>query len=231
MAVSTHFVNLLSKSRLTAIDGFRKNPAAAQDKNLKKLIRHLSATRYGQETGVSADDRYERFADRVPIATYDTLKPYIDRMRQGEENVLWDSRVEWFAKSSGTTADVSKYIPVSKESLQECHYQGARDVLAVYLNNHPGSKLFTGKTLTLGGSYAIDADSGGKVRTGDLSAILIRNTPFYASTYRTPSPETALTADFEEKIRKICAETVPQNITSFAGVPSWNMVLLNAVLQ
>ena len=231
MAFSTYLLNLLSARRLAAIDDFRKNPAAAQRKQLGRLMPRLAAVAYGRERNIRPDDGYETFAAKIPVATYDDLKPYIDRMRREEPGVLWDERVEWFAKSSGTTADVSKYIPVPRESLMQCHYRGARDVISVYLHNYPGSHLFTGKTLTLGGSHAVDALSGTSLRSGDLSAILIQHTPFYAAAYRTPSKATALTADFEKKVAAICRETAGQRVTSFAGVPSWNMVLLKALLE
>ena len=231
MAFSTYLLNLLSARRLAAIDDFRKNPAAAQRKQLVRLMPRLAAVTYGRERNIRPDDGYETFAAKIPVAAYDDLKPYIDRMRREEPGVLWDEPVRWFAKSSGTTADVSKYIPVPRESLMKCHYRGARDVLSVYLHNYPASRLFTGKTLTLGGSHAVDALSGTSLRSGDLSAILIQHTPFYAAAYRTPSKTTALTADFEQKVAAICRETAGQRVTSFAGVPSWNMVLLKALLE
>ncbi len=231
MTFSTYLLNKLSSVRRNAIDNFKKKPADVQKKQLKTLLPHLANVLYGQERNILPNDSYENFIKKIPVVTYDNLKPYIERMRKEEPNILWDKPVKWFAKSSGTTADVSKYIPVPKECLWKCHYQGARDVISIYLNNHPESRLFSGKTLTLGGSHALDTLSGTTIRTGDLSAILIQNTPFYAAAYRAPETKTALIPDFEKKVAEICRETADKNITSFAGVPSWNMVLLKSLLD
>ncbi len=172
----------------------------------------------------------EDYQQRVPLHEYDDLVPYIDKMRQGEDHILWNTPVRWFAKSSGTTAGKSKFIPVSREVLQHCHYQGPKDVIATYLHLYPKSQLLSGKSLTLGGSHQIDEQSL-SIRYGDLSAILIQNAPWYSEFKRTPRRETALTADFETKLLRIAEEASKQKVSSFAGVPSWNLVLMKKILE
>lgn len=230
MSLSAKIVNLALSGRLADTDRFRKDPLGVQAGQFGYLVRHLAETRYGHVCGVRAGMSPEEFRRQVPVVTYDDFHPYIDACRQGEDSVLWPGRVHWFAKSSGTTADRSKYIPVTPESLRDCHFRGGKDVAAFFTHNHPGTGVFSGKTLTLGGSHAVDRLNP-DVHAGDLSAILIQNTPFYARMNRTPKKETALIADFETKVRRICEETAGQNVTSFAGVPSWNLVLMNRILE
>jgi hypothetical protein len=172
----------------------------------------------------------ETFQQRTPIQDYNQVKPFIERIRSGEQNVLWPTEIRWFAKSSGTTEDKSKFIPVSNESLEEIHFQGGKDTLTVYTNNYPETGIYSGKGLTLGGSHQIDKLND-KAFTGDLSAILIENIPFWADLMRTPSQKVALIPDFEEKMRRIAEEAIPLNVTYFAGVPSWNLVLMKYILE
>ncbi|MBD9238309.1 MAG: hypothetical protein EGR20_26480, partial [Alistipes onderdonkii] len=155
---------------------------------------------------------------------------YIDRIRRGENNVTWPTDIRWFAKSSGTTASKSKFIPVSREGLRNCHLRGPMDIVCMVADRYPESRVFSGKTLTLGGSHRLE-NTGGTAQEGDLSAILIENTPRFGLRMRVPKPETALIADFERKVEAICRETVSQNVTSFAGVPSWNLVMLKKILE
>ena len=164
------------------------------------------------------------------LKSYEDVKPYIERLRKGEKNLLWPGEIKWFAKSSGTTNDKSKYIPVSKECLEDCHYRGGRDVLVLYMQNYPESRIFNGKGLTLGGSHKID-NHNNQSYTGDLSAILIDNLPFWTEFIKTPSSEIALLEKWEEKLDKISKETINENVTYLTGVPSWNLVMIKYILE
>ena len=187
-------------------------------------------TEWGKKYNYRIIDSIADFQSAVPIQTYEEVKPYIDRLRQGEKNLLWPGEIKWFAKSSGTTNDKSKFIPVSKESLKECHFKGGKDVLAIYCQNNPETRIFSGKGLTLGGSHKID-NYNNQSYYGDLSAILIENLPFWTEFIRTPSQEIALLEKFEEKLERIAAESIQENVTSIAGVPSWNLVMLKYIVE
>jgi hypothetical protein len=206
------------------------SPDRAQEIVFKALIKAGVNTEYGKNYNFGTIRNIEDFRNKVPISDYSVLQPYIKRMRSGENNILWNTPVKWFAKSSGTTAGKSKFIPVSSECLHNCHFSGGKDVMLQYLINNPRSKLLLGKSLTLGGSRKIDEYSS-KVKTGDLSAIMIHNSPWYAELARTPSKETALLPDFDEKTNAIARYSSNRNVTSFAGVPSWNLVLMNRILE
>ncbi|MDR2802287.1 MAG: GH3 auxin-responsive promoter family protein, partial [Prevotellaceae bacterium] len=225
----TSIVRTLLKSRFRQADDCRRQPQRYQQAIFKSLIKAGSETQFGKQYRFSGVATVNDFQQSVPLHEYDRLKPFIDRMRQGEQRVLWNTPVRWFAKSSGTTADKSKFIPVSSEALHHCHYQGARDVLMFYINNYPHTRLFNGKALTLGGSHRPETD--GKIRNGDLSAVLIQNSPRYAEWVRTPARATALLPDFETKVQRIAEKAISQNVTNFAGVPSWNLVLMKRVLE
>jgi hypothetical protein len=175
-------------------------------------------------------ETHEQFCLNVPIQTYEDLIPYVDRLRGGEKNVLWPGEVKWFAKSSGTTNTKSKFIPITRESLEDTHYRGTRDCLVLYTSLNPSTRIFLGKGLTLGGSHQINNFSNNSLY-GDLSAILIENAPAYADLIRTPPARIALIEDFEEKMKMITEKTVEMNITSISGVPSWYLVLIRHILQ
>lgn len=175
------------------------------------------------------DQSLKKFRELIPIRDYNDFYPYIKRLRDGEDYITWNQKVRWFAKSSGTSADKSKYIPITPDSLKVNHYGGFMSMLASYINDHKYSRLFYGDTLTLGGSVKPDITNG--KFSGDLSAILLKNSPRLAEMFRTPSRETALIADFNEKIKAICKESSKKRVTSFAGVPSWNLLLMNEILQ
>ena len=226
----TYLTRLLTTPRLRQLDTYRNNPWAAQERVFKRLLNAGCHTFFGQKYRFDTMNSIADFQQRVPLHEYDELLPYINRMMQGEQNILWNTPVRWFAKSSGTTAGKSKFIPVSRQVLHRCHYQGPRDVISVYLHNYPKAKLLEGKALTLGGSHQPDAQAA-RIRYGDLSAILIQNSPWYTEFKRSPKRDTALIADFETKVERIAAETCKQNITSFAGVPSWNLVLMKKMLE
>ena len=212
------------------IELFIKYPYDVQDEWFQNLISTAQHTEWGKTHGYASIYTQDQFKERVPIQTYDTLKPYIERMLAGEHNILWPSEIKWFAKSSGTTNDRSKFIPVSEESLEECHFKGGKDLLTMYCDNRPDTKIFTGKCLVLGGSHQINqlnADSC----YGDLSAVLIKNLPFWAEFYRTPDISIALMDNFEEKVEKMAQATIGVNVTNISGVPTWNLVLAKNVLE
>ncbi len=171
------------------------------------------------------------FQQRVPIMDYDAYVPYINRLRRGEDYILWNQKVRWFAKSSGTSSDRSKFIPITSDSLRINHIGGFRRMLAWYVANNPDSRIFHGKALTLGGSVQLDESGKGKSFYGDLSAILLKNSPAIVEAIRTPKRETALMADFSRKVEAICRESATQDVTNFSGVPSWNLILLNKILE
>jgi hypothetical protein len=193
------------------------------------LIRSAENTVIGKKYEFESIKSYSTFSERIPISTYEDLEPMIEKTRQGEQNVFWNTPIKWFAKSSGTTNAKSKFIPVSPEALEDCHYKGSKDLLCMYLNNNENSELFLGKSLRLGGSKQIYEDNNSFF--GDLSAILIENMPIWAEFSSTPSNKISLMSDWETKIASIINETKNENVTSFAGVPSWMMVLMNAVLE
>ena len=212
------------------MDLFRKYPAEVQQDTFQKLISKAEDTEWGKKYGFRSIKTIQDFQSGIPVQTYEVVKPFVDRLRQGESNLLWPGEIKWFAKSSGTTNDKSKFIPVSNESLKECHFKGGKDTLAIYCQNNPDTRLFSGKGLTLGGSHKIDNYSN-QSYYGDLSAILIENLPFWTEFIRTPSQEVALLEKFEEKLERIAAETIGENVTSIAGVPSWNLVMLKYMVE
>ncbi len=227
--VSSLIKNLYS-GRIKQIELLKKFPVEIQHDSFLKMIKKASATEWGKLYGYSSIKSVKEYQSRVPVQTYDQLIPYIERLGNGETNLLWPGEVKWFAKSSGTTSAKSKYIPVTKESLNDCHFKAAKDVILIYLMNNPDSRIFSGKALTLGGSRRIGQFSKNTLY-GDLSAILIENTPFYAELIRTPQRHIALTEDFEQKLELISRATKNKNVTSLAGVPSWFLTLIKFILR
>ncbi len=223
-------ISWLNVKRLHQIELFKKYPADVQSDQFAKLIQLGEQTDWGRQYDYATIRSVKDFQERVPLQSYDSLKPYIEQVMNGRDNLLWPSEIRWFAKSSGTTSDKSKFIPVSNESLEECHFRGGKDALAIYTTMFPESRVLKGKALTLGGSHQINNYSN-QSYYGDLSAILIENLPFWATFIKTPSAEIALIPDFEEKMEKITRHTLRENVTSIAGVPSWNLVLLKHILD
>ncbi|WP_026704414.1 GH3 auxin-responsive promoter family protein [Flavobacterium soli] len=217
------------KKRIHQIELFLKYPNEVQEELLLNLIRTAERTYIGEQYGFDSLKSYQAFTERVPISTYEDLEPLIEQTRKGEQNIFWPTSIKWFAKSSGTTNAKSKFIPVSSEALENCHYKATKDLLSLYLNNNEDSQLFTGKSLRLGGSKQLYADNN--TFFGDLSAILIENMPMWAEFSSTPSNKVSLMNDWETKLGAIVNETRYENVTSLAGVPSWMMVLLNKVLE
>ena len=217
------------KQRIHQIELFLKYPNEVQEELLMNLIRRAENTVIGAQYDFSSITSYTTFSERVPVSTYEDLQPLIERTRQGEQNVFWDTPIKWFAKSSGTTNAKSKFIPVSNDALEDCHYKGSKDLLCLYLNNNEDSDMFLGKSLRLGGSSQIYEDK--ETLFGDLSAILIENMPIWAEFSSTPSNKISLMSEWEQKLKAIINETKNENVTSFAGVPSWMLVLMNRMLE
>lgn len=212
------------------ISSYTNDAESLQQRILQNLIERAKNTEYGKKHLFNTIHNYEEFAKKVPVNTYEELKGYIDRMRRGEANVLWHDSVKWFAKSSGTTNDKSKFIPVSREGLKKIHYAGGFDTVALYFLNNPNSKVFDGKNLILGGSHSPNYNLPNSL-VGDLSAILIENINPLVNLVRVPSKKTALISDFELKRDKIAKETLNKNVVSLSGVPSWMLSVLVRVME
>lgn len=217
------------KKRKHQMELFLKYPIDVQDELLFKLLHKAKNTEIGINYNFSSFKHYSDFAKNVPIQNYESIEHLIDRARKGEQNVFWPTPIKWFAKSSGTTNAKSKFIPVSEEALEDCHFKAGKDMLCLYINNNPDAQLFTGKGLRLGGSSAVYEDNNSYF--GDLSAIIIENLPFWADFSSAPKQETALMSEWETKMNAIVEETIQEDITSLVGVPSWMLVLLNRVLE
>ena len=219
----------LLKKRYHQIELFLKYPEEVQEELLLQLLEIAEDTEIGRQYDFESINNYETFRERVPIVSYEDIEAIIERNRRGEQNLFWPTNIKHFAKSSGTTNSKSKFIPVSFEALEDCHYKSGKDLLCLYLNNNENSQLFTGKSLRLGGSKKLYEDNGSFF--GDLSAILIDNMPLWAEFSSTPSNRVSLMSEWESKLKAIINESVHENVTSLAGVPSWMLVLLNNVLE
>ena len=226
----THIVRNAFTSRQREIERYDNEAQKLQMRTLEYLTTTAKDTEYGRKHTFSTINSYDKFADSVPLNTYEELKGDIDRMRHGERDVLWKGRVKWYAKSSGTTNDKSKFIPVSHDGLQHIHYAGGKDVVALYLQNNPNSRLFDGRSLILGGSHSPNYDVADSL-VGDLSAILIENINPLANLVRVPKKSTALLSDFEIKRDRIARETMNKNVTNISGVPSWMLSVLTRVME
>jgi hypothetical protein len=224
------FAAWVLKKRLHQIELFKKYPIEVQQEWMQKLIYTARDTEWGEHYGYNDIRTYSEFKERVPIQNYESLAPLIERHRAGEENILWPTEIKWFAKSSGTTNAKSKFIPVSQEALDGCHFNTGKDMLSIYCNLFPKTKLFMGKSLVMAGSSNINP-MGKNSYYGDLSAILVNNLPFWVDLFSTPDAKTALIENFEEKLERISEITPNENVTSMAGVPSWTLVLLNKILE
>ncbi|RWU05715.1 GH3 auxin-responsive promoter family protein [Pedobacter chitinilyticus] len=230
MAIVNSIFTWYMKKRIHQIELFMKYPLDVQDEWLHTLISSAENTEWGKLYDYRSILNVQQFKERVPIQNYDTLKPYIERMLQGEQNILWPSEIKWFAKSSGTTSDRSKFIPVSEEALEECHFKGGKDMLSIYCNNRPNTQMFTGKGLVLGGSHQINQLCE-DIHYGDLSAVLIKNLPIWAEYYRTPDMSIALMDNYEEKMDRMAEATIKENVTNISGVPTWTIVLAKKVME
>ncbi|MCS5490779.1 GH3 auxin-responsive promoter family protein [Algoriphagus limi] len=232
MEVINSFMTWIFRSRLGQIESFKQDPDSIQGEVFRELIEAGKQTKFGREFGFSSIRTYTDFSKQVPLFDYEGLKPYIDRVMKGEQEVLWNTEVEWFSKSSGTTSSRSKYIPVTEESLEDCHFKGGKDMVTLYVNNYPDSKLFSGKSLSIGGSLEKNPlNPYGSTKAGDISAVIMKNLPIWAQFARTPSLEVALMGEWEAKIEKMARETMHENVVSIAGVPTWTIVLLRKILE
>lgn len=218
-----------SNNLLKEIDTSRTDPMQFQMKWFRHLIENGAESAFGKEHKFDRIHGIQDFQRLVPIRDYNQTAPYIQRLLAGEDYILWNEKVRMFAKSSGTSSDKSKFIPVSENSLQITHYGGFKRMLANYVNNNHKSRIFMGKALTLGGS--VTPDKSGKILSGDLSALLLKNSPAIVEAVRTPSRKVALIGNFEEKLEAICKESAKADVTNFSGVPSWNLMLLNKILE
>ena len=217
------------KKRMHQIELFKKYPLEVQNEVLINLLKNAENTEFGKKYNFSSIKDYSSFSNNIPLTDYENFLKYIERSIKGESNIFWNSAIKWYAQSSGTTNSISKFIPVSKESLEECHYKAGKDVLCLYVNNNKDSNLFSGKSLRLGGSKKLYENNNNYF--GDLSAILIDNLPLWAEMLSAPNNEISLMDKWDEKIKAIINNTLNENITSLAGVPSWMLILLNKILE
>lgn len=218
------------KKRVHQIELFQKYPVEVQTELIQKMIENAALTNFGLDHGFISINNVDDFRKAVPVRSYDKFSPYIERLRQGEQGVLWPSKLKWFAKSSGTTSGNSKFIPVSKEALEDCHFKGGKDLLALYYDLNPNANLYNGKHLIMGGSSKISPYTRDSY-SGDLSAIIIKNLPVWVELRRTPTREIALLDDWEVKIERMAEATSQEDVGMIAGVPSWTLVLIKRVLE
>jgi hypothetical protein len=223
-------ISRLARWRYSRIEDWMNEPVLAQREVLQELVTHGQYTEIGRKYGMKDLFKLSDFKKAIPIHEYEDLQPYIERLMEGEQNLLWNTPVYWFAKSSGTTSSKAKFIPITDESLQDCHYQGSKDALTMYYNHHPQSDLLTGKGLVIGGSHQVNKINE-EASYGDLSAVLLQNSPFWAEWIRTPELSIALMDDWEVKIEKLAQSTINENVTSISGVPTWTLVLIKRILE
>ncbi len=223
-------LGLFTQKRLSQIDYFKAHPVKVQRDTWQELLTRGKSTEYGKRYGFDTILTPEQYRERVPVVSYEEISGEVRRMMEGESGILWTEETRWFAKSSGTTDAKSKFIPVSPSALEECHFRGGKDVIAVFNRLYPEAGVFGGKTLALGGSSEV-SKTNTDCRFGDLSAILISNTPFWANRMKTPDASIMLMSNWEEKIEKICETTVREDVRCLAGVPSWFLTVINKILE
>ena len=223
-------ISRLARIRQWRTENWLQNPIATQREVLQDLVTHAQYTEIGRKYGLTKLFSITDFKSSIPIHEYEDIKPYVERLMNEEEHLLWNTPVNWFAKSSGTTSSKSKFIPITKESLEDCHFQGAKDVLSLYYIANPESDLLTGKGLVIGGSHQLSVVND-NIQFGDLSAVLLQNTPYWGQWLRTPELSIALLDEWEEKIEKLAKSTIKENVTSLSGVPTWTLVLLKRILE
>ncbi len=220
----------IMKKRITQIELFMKHPHEVQQEQFVNLIHSARDTEWGQKYDYDSIGSVHDFQQRVPISSYEDLYPYIQRLMRGEQNLLWPSEVMWFAKSSGTTNARSKFIPVTQEALEACHFKGGKDMMTIFVNNRPDTKVFVGKGLSIGGSYQPN-EQNPESFYGDVSAVIMKNLPLWAQFIRTPNLDIALMNEWEEKIERMAQVTKDENVTSILGVPTWTIVLIRRILE
>lgn len=230
MPILKGIVSWITIKRMNEIELFKKYPENVQTDQLTHLVNTAKDTEWGVQYNYHKITTHAEFKSVVPLQEYDDLKPYVDRLRQGGQNLLWPEEIKWFAKSSGTTNNKSKFIPVSQEALDECHFRGGKDVLYFNENLYPENRVLKGKGLIIGGSHKVN-NFNNESYFGDLSAILIENMPFYAEFLRTPKSSIALMDNWEEKLEQMAQATIKENVTNISGVPSWTLVLIKRILD
>ncbi|MDE1193390.1 MAG: GH3 auxin-responsive promoter family protein [Arachidicoccus sp.] len=230
MKIFSPAISKLARLRHWRIEGWLQNPISVQREVLQDLVTHGQYTFFGRQYGLNNVFDIRSFKKQVPIHEYQQLQPYIDKLILGEENILWNTPVAWFAKSSGTTGSKSKFIPVTDESLEDCHYKAAKDVLTMHYQNNPDSELLNGKGLVIGGSHHV-SQINEKIFCGDLSAVLLQNSPFWGQWLRTPELSIALMDEWENKIEALAYSTIKEDVTSISGVPTWTLVLAKRILD
>lgn len=230
MPILKGIVSWLTIKRMNEIDLFRHYPGNVQHDVMMSLVEAARETEWGKAHDFEAIKTYDDFKSRVPLQEYDDIKPYVERLRGGEKNLLWPGEIKWFAKSSGTTSDKSKFIPVSQEAIEQSHLRGGKDVMYINENLYPDNRVLKGKGLIIGGSHKIN-NFNNESYFGDLSAILIENIPFYAEFFRTPKASIALLDNWEEKLEQMAHATIKENVTNISGVPSWTLVLIKRILE
>lgn len=229
MPINTLFSYFIKK-RIEQIDFFKRYPHGTQQEVFHSLIRAGRYTEWGRSHGYESIPDLKTFKQRVPVQRYEDLRPYVERTKKGEQNLLWPTDLKWFAKSSGTTSDRSKFIPVSREALEECHYKGGKDLLSLHCHMKPKSKIYGGRCLVVGGSNEINEFRPDSY-SGDLSAIIIQNLPIWVEIRRTPDKTVALMDGWEKKIEQMARLTMKDNVTNIVGVPSWTLVLMRRILE
>lgn len=230
MPILNSIASWFMKKRMHQIELFMKYPHDVQDEWMLSLLSSARDTEFGKQHDFRSIKNHEQFKKQIPVSDYESLKPLIERTRRGEQNLLWNTDIKWFAKSSGTT-DKSKFIPVSKEFLDGCHYNGGRDMITFQCINNADTKLFTGKNLALGGSFKTDQFGDHHSYHGDVSAIIIQNLPMWAEYFRAPDVNIALMENWEDKLEQMANSMADENVTSLAGVPSWMLVLIKRILE
>lgn len=230
MPIINAVLSWFMKKRIHQIDLFLKYPEDVQMELFRKLVDKASETEWGLKYDYKSIRTYSDFKQRVPVQDYNKISPFIERLRNGEQNVLWPTHIKWFAVSSGTTSNKSKFIPVSSEALEDCHFKGGKDLLSIYCNNNPNTRIFDGKTLGLGGSHDYRSDKPAPYH-GDVSAVIMQNLPFWVELIRTPDLSTALMTEWEEKLARMAGITSEEDVTVITGVPSWMYLLLQKVLE
>jgi len=223
-------ISTLARLRSWRIEAWMQHPISAQREVLQDLVTTAQFTEFGRQYEFSKLFTTKSFKQAVPIHEYNDLKPYVERIMHGEQNLLWNTPINWFAKSSGTTSDKSKFIPVSNESLEDGHFKAAKDILSLYYMYNPDSDMLTGKGLLIGGSHSI-SNIHEEAHYGDLSAVLMQNTPFWGNLIRTPDLSIALMDEWESKIERLAETTINENVTSVSGVPTWTLILFQRILE
>ncbi len=230
MALFSSFLSWYFRKRMPELDAAALQAENQQEQLLLDMVQEARNTEWGKKYDFKSIHNYADYRNRFPVSDYESFKPFIERNMRGEQNLLWPSDIKWFAKSSGTTSDKSKFIPVSFESLEKTHFQGGRDVLTLYCNSVQNTEIFSGKGLVIGGSHSVNAFSE-KSFFGDLSAVLMSNTPFWVEFLRTPDKSIALMSEWEEKIEKMALATVNEDVTNISGVPTWTLVLIERLFE